>query len=220
VEDLRIRAITPISVGDEELARRRERYRRLSPVGVAVELENLSDGPPRLETAEDIATSEHLVLAKARRTDPENFDLVLPDCVLDPAVDSGEPTPVPVVGLLKLSSFFLATLGQRFSAVARNEAIGQEIVNRVKRYKLEAAFAGVEILDLDFEAISDEARWHESLQPLRERFAKRRVGIVINGCSAVDVAAEEGLATVVVDPARLAVDLLGVAAASGLEGRW
>lgn len=216
---MRIRAITPIRVGDEELARRRERYRRLSPVGVTVELDNLSDGPPRLETAEDITTSEDLVIADAQRTDPDHFDLVLPDCVLDPAVDSGETTPVPVVGLLKLSASFLAAIGQRFSAVTRNEAIGQEVVNRVKRYGLEHAFAGCEVLDLDFEAISDEARWHESLRPVRERFAERGVGIVINGCSAVDVAAEEGLATVVVDPARLALDLLGVAVASGLQGR-
>ena len=43
---MRVIAITPIHVTDEELARRQERYSRLAPEGVTVELRNLTKQSP------------------------------------------------------------------------------------------------------------------------------------------------------------------------------
>ena len=214
---MRVRAITPIRVTDEELDRRRHRYHRLSPAGVLVDLENLREGPdtPRqLDSDDAVAVSDRLMIEAALDTDPAVHDLVLPDCVLDPGVDSGKETPVPVVGILQLAAGHLAAVGQRFSAVTRNQPIGDELVDRLDRYGLRSSFAGLEVLDLDFEAISDDGRWHETLLPIREQAGREGADAIINGCSAVEVPPGDSGAAVV-DPTRLALELLGVAAGHG-----
>lgn len=124
---MKIRAMTPIHVADDELERRRHRYRVLAPPGVSVELFDLGDGPgvPRaLETDEDVRRSEALVVEALRATATGAYDAFLPDCVLDPG--TGAPGPVPVLGLLRLSSHLLGALGRSFAAVARNQAIDDE----------------------------------------------------------------------------------------------
>lgn len=208
---MRIRAITPIVVTEDELGRRQSRYHRLSPPGVLVDLWNLPEGPRRLETDDDVRASDRLVAEVAVATDPTRYDLVLPDCVLDPGVDAGAGAAVPVAGILRLTAGALAGLGWRFSAVTRNRAIGDELVRRLERYGLGEAFAGLDVLDLDFEAVADDRRWHQTLRPVREAVAARGVGAIVNGCSAVEVPGG-GRGAAVVDPTRMALDLIGVAA--------
>src|ERR1051325_7028855 len=101
---VRIFSVTPIHVGDDELARRQARYDALSPPGVTVELRDIGAGAPvALNTGEDIRISESLV-TRALRGAPDGYDVLLPDCVLDPGVAALAGTlPVPVVGLLQLS---------------------------------------------------------------------------------------------------------------------
>jgi len=139
---VRIRAITPIRVGATELARRQRRYRRLSPAAIEVTLVDLEDGPdvPRaLETEDDVRRSERLVVAEARRTSAEEFDVVLPDCVLDPGVGVGADTPVPLVGILSLTGLGQVLLEVDAGAVELRldlvlagfgEVFGRRFVNR------------------------------------------------------------------------------------------
>jgi len=213
---VRVRSITPIRVPDDELARRRARYARLAPPGVEVHLDNLDDGPstPRqLEDDDDVDTSNDLVLAMALATDPAEFDLVLPDCVLDPAVGRLEAgaEPVPIVGILQLTASHLAARGLAFTAVTRNRAIADELADRIHAYGHDDHFLGVDELDLDFDAIRDERRWHDALGPSRVAARDRGAAAVINGCSAVDVDDDAPGATVV-DPTALALRLLGASA--------
>lgn len=211
---MRVRSITPIRVPDDELERRRKRYARLSPPGVTVHLDNLVDGPStpwQLDTDADVATSSDLVLDMALDTDPAEFDLVLPDCVLDPAVQRASTEPVAIVGILQLTATHLALLGRSFTAVTRNGAIADELADRVRVYGLDRHFLGVDVLELDFAAIQDESRWHAALAPSRLAAAERGASAVINGCSAVDV--QEGAAGApAVDPTGLALRLLGASA--------
>ena len=58
---MRLRAITPIVVPDDELDRRRIRYDELCPPGVTIHLDNLAAGPDRLESEAHIRLSEDLV---------------------------------------------------------------------------------------------------------------------------------------------------------------
>lgn len=211
---MRVRSITPIRVPDDELARRRARYDQLAPHGVEVHLDNLADGPTtpwQLDTDEDVATSNDLVLAMALDTDPEAYDLVLPDCVLDPAVRRMEVEPVPIVGILQLASTHLALLGRAFTAVTRNRAIADELADRVRAYGVDDRFLGVDVLDLDFAAIQDESRWHAALAPARLTATERGASAVINGCSAVDVHPDDAGAPAV-DPTAMALRLLGATA--------
>ncbi|ABG03332.1 hypothetical protein Rxyl_0356 [Rubrobacter xylanophilus DSM 9941] len=217
--NVRIRAITPIRVSEAELARRQARYESLSPPGVEVELANLPDRPGvphRLDSARDIRFSEELVIEEALRTDPARHDAVLPDCVLDPGLDRLErESPVPAFGILKLSAGLLVSLGHRFAAFTRNRPIGEELRDRLEAYGFLPSFDRVEVLDLAFEAIADDEGWNEALRESGQRFSGSSTTAVINGCSAVELR-PAGNAVAVVDPTRLALSLLGLAAGEGL----
>lgn len=214
---MRLKAITPIHVGADELARRQRRFDGFAGDQVSVALVDLprtDDVPRQLASAEDIAASDRLVAAEARTTDPAEFDAVLPDCVLDPAVDAIRlgGGPVPIHGITELAGGYLAALGRPFAAVTRNQAIGDELVARIARYGLTDMLAGLHVLDLSFADITDEARWNAALTDLAPRLVG--AGAVLNGCSAVDVMRTSG--PPVVDPTRLALRLLDLAAADGM----
>jgi allantoin racemase len=218
--NMRIKAITPIRVSEAELARRQARYEALSPPGVEVELVNLPDRhgvPDRLNSARDIRASEEIVIEEASRTDPARHDAVLPDCVLDPGLDRLErECPVQAFGILKLSSGFLVSLGHRFGAFTRNRPIGEELRDRLETYGFLPNFDRVEVLDLAFEDIADEEGWNETLRESARRFSGSPTTAVINGCSAVELRPPPGNTAAVVDPTRLALASLGLAASEGL----
>lgn len=204
---MKIRAVTPIHVSDDELERRRRRYDRLAPAGVTVELTDLGDGPevPRaLETEQDVRRSESLVVQALRQTDPAHFDAFLPDCVLDPGAEVAGP--VPVLGLLRLSSHLLGGIGQPFSAVARNTAIADELGRRLALYGMAGQCPQVRVLGLSVTDIEDEATWARSVAAA---VADLEVGAVVNGCSAVDVLPAGG-GPRVLDPTATALQVLGL----------
>jgi Asp/Glu/hydantoin racemase len=216
---LRVRAITPIHVDDAELTRRRARYALLTPPNLRLHLDNLPAGPdvPRqLDTAAAIAASDALVVEAARHTDRGRFDAVLPDCVLDPALDRlrGEGFPLPVIGITELAATATAAVGGRLAAVARNEPIAAELERRLRQYGLGSRFAGVHVLGLSFADIADDATWNAAVDGAARQLAGSGVTAILNGCSAVEVRAGTGVP--VFDPTRAALALLGAAHASGL----
>ncbi|MQA88310.1 MAG: hydantoin racemase [Streptosporangiales bacterium] len=216
---LRVRAVTPIHVDESELERRRERYAALAPPGVHVHLDNLPADPrlPRqLDDAGSIAMSDAAVAEALRRTDPAHFDVVLPDCVLDPGLDElrAERFVLPVVGITELAATAAAAVGGRLAAVARNQAIAAELSRRIQEYGLAARFAGVHVLDLSFAAIADDDAWNAALDGAASHFAGSRVTAILNGCSAVEVRVGAGVP--VFDPTRAALTLLGAAHVSQL----
>jgi len=215
---VRIRAITPIRVGATELARRQRRYRRLSPAAIEVTLVDLEDGPdvPRaLETEDDVRRSERLVVAEARRTNAEEFDVVLPDCVLDPGVGVGADTPVPLVGILSLTAHLLAGTGARFAALTRNEAIGAELAAKVRDYGLADRLTEVRVLGLDVASIPDDSAWADAIG---RAVGDLPVATVVNGCSAVELQPHRS-GPVIVDPTATALRVLGLVAEAGLAPR-
>jgi len=206
---MRVRAITPIHVDAGELARRQRRYDTLAPPGVCVHLDDLGDGadvPRALETVDDIRRSEALVRAQLRRTDPAEYEVVLPDCVLDPAVDADPDQPVPVLGILRLATHLLAATGQRFAAVARNRAIADELARKVAGYGLGDLLTDVRVLGLEVSQIPDDTAWAGAI---RRAVAGTDAPVVINGCSAVEVAQRDERPRVV-DPTAAALRMLGL----------
>lgn len=216
---VRALAVTPIHLPDEEIRRRQDRYDRLAPPGLEIVLRDVGpDAPRALDTDAAVRTSERAVTAALDTASADRaagWDLAFPDCVLDPAVPDGVgpcggvATGPPVHGLLKLSAGFLAARGERFGAVVRNEAIGAEFTRRLAAYGLVAYSAGVEVLDLPFDAIADTAAWNAALGDAVARLAERGATAVLNGCSAVDVEPAD-LAARIVDPTALALRLLTV----------
>lgn len=210
----RIRAVTPIHVPAQELARRAARYRRLSPAGIDVELVDLGSGvevPRALETQDAIRASESLVTAAMADTDPGRYDAALPDCVLDPGIDAPTRYPVPVYGLLQLTAHLLAGIGGAFGAVARNAAIAAEIERKLRQYGVADQLRATRVLGLSVGDIADDERWAAAVG---DAVADLRVGAVINGCSAVEVLPAGGAA--IVDPTATALRMLGLALATGV----
>ncbi len=208
---MRVRAITPIVVSEDELARRRVRYARLAPEPLEIELVNIPGGPDRLESAAQIRDSEQWVFEEAMRTDPERFDAILPDCVLDPALDRlVAEAPVPTFGITKLTAGHLAALGQRFAAVARTPAIADELASRIEAYGLCGHLVGIRILHLSIEDIADTETWNTALAGALQDLEGQRPDTVINGCSAVEVRPLRG--PTVIDPTALALELLALSA--------
>lgn len=239
---LRVKAIAPLRLSDAELERRQARYDRLGHLTCQVTLVNLvgTDAPERLDSPEQVARSEELTIAEIERTDPRAFDVVVPDCVLDPGVGtwlgavgssratsssvvsgagSGSgaehhgSTPVPVVGILRLVGSYLASVGRCFAAVARNQVIADTLAATVDRYGLGAWLTGVYVLDVDFCLVADGPSWAEALRPLERQLLADGVETLFNGCSAVDIEADALGPITVVDPTALALRLLSVAPA-------
>jgi allantoin racemase len=207
---MRIYAVTPIHVGEAELARRQARYNELSPPGLSVELADIGPRAPRaLETTQDVHDSEALVVQALRRA-PDGYDALMPDCVLDPGVAelAGELS-TPVIGILRISLGWSVLTGRPSAAVARNDAIASEIIERVKAYGWFDDFHGVEVLNLDVDSLADTHRWAEALDVVVQRLAQVGATDVINGCSAVDLPEDRSRGTVrVVDPTQLTLRLL------------
>lgn len=201
---MRIFSVTPIHVGAQELGRRQARYDSLLPAGVTLDLIDIGPAAPKaLDTVEDIEASTAAVVA-ALRAAPDGYDVLLPDCVLDPGVEQ-LASELPVVGILQLSLGWQVIRGRRSGMVARNEAISAELMERARAYGWEQHVSGVEVLGLDVEAIADHEQWDGALDAALDRFGSG-VSTVINGCSAVPVK-PQGKVTVV-DPTALALRLI------------
>lgn len=203
---MRILAITPIAVDEEEIARRQARYDRLAPAGMTVQLDNAGHGsevPRALETAADIAASEVMLLDRFTAANPDEYDAYLPDCVLDPVVDHAARLPRPVHGIGRLAAHYLAGLDLRIGAVARNQAIAAELDRKLAGYGVAAEPTAV--MDLSVEDIADHATWAAAVA---RSVAGLGCGAVINACSAVEVTAgTRGPA--LVDPTATALRMLG-----------
>ncbi len=215
---IRIRTITPLRVSESELKRRQERYNKLSPTSLQIDLVNLPDNPnvpTTLDNEAAIRASDHFVYEEAMRTDWSVYDAILLDCVLDPALDRLEQdAAIPAYGILKLAASFLASLGHSFAAVTRNQVIGDELQSRIEHYGLAPKFHQLIRLDLSFEDIADDRRWNTAIGGALDQLDGSDVRSVINGCSAVNVHPDDRHSAVVVDPTALALKLLGVATAS------
>ena len=152
--------------------------------------------------------SEEAVLDAYRSSEPAGFDAFLPDCVLDPCISSPDLAR-PVVGLSRISSTFLGGQGATVGALARNQAIADELDRRLASYGVTRQ--PTVVMHLDVDDITDEEVWR---QAVTAHAGKLDCDFALNACSAVDLG-EPVAATVVVDPTALALRLLGVRAQLG-----
>ena len=210
---MRILSVAPVRVDAEELSRRQDRYNRLCPPGVEFVLRPNGPGaPPQFADERDIAASTASVTDALDALPTDGFTYRMPDCVLDPAVPiDPDGATTPTVGMLRLSAARLVSGRRRFGAVTRNPAIAEALTERVEAYGFGQWFAGVTVLDLEFEAIPDADRWNETVRSALDGFAAQGVTAVINGCSAVDADSEDHPVELI-DPAALALRLLAAGA--------
>jgi Asp/Glu/hydantoin racemase len=203
---MRVISITPVHVTEAEFNRRQERYDRISPEGLKVTLINFIQlDPKELETSEDVVASDLGLFADISSINRRDYDFLMPDCVLDPGFRKGRDEFV--VGMLECVMSDLVNSGHQIGSVTRNDAIGAELVRRIDEYGYSANFVGNEVINLGFDAISNEELWHSSLETAVEKLAAKGASIIINGCSAVNLI-ESRLFLEVVDPAEMALGII------------
>jgi Asp/Glu/hydantoin racemase len=134
----------------------------------------------------------------------------MPDCVLDPGVAQlAGRLGRPLFGLLRTSVGWSRLTGRSVGAVTRNEAIAAELERQIDGYGYADSFTGVEVLDLDVDAIHQADRWVTSLKAVVERMGRAGAGDLVNGCSAVTLPPEAAAWPVrVVDPTALTLRLV------------
>ena len=99
--------------------------------------------------------------------------------------------------------------GRRAGAVTRNRPIADEVERQVAAYGLAASFTGVEVLDLDVEAIHAGTVWADALREVVGRTRAAGAGDLVNACSAVELPADAASWPVrVVDPTALTLALV------------
>ena len=218
---MRILAVTPIAVSDDELTRRQQRYNRLAPANISVTLHNLGTGsavPRALENDDDVAASEAAVTDWFAAADVRNVDAFLPDCVLDPGAGPGaRPQQRPVLGLLRLATGLLAGAGAGIGAVARNDTIARELTRKLATYGT-ALHEPVSVLGLALADVADDAAWSRAVDDALKTLS---AGYVLNACSAVNLVGRSTAGPVLVDPTALALQLAGLLARQrdGLPGQ-
>lgn len=207
---IRLKAIAPLRLDAQEVKRRQHRYETLGGNKFVITLVNLDspDAPTRLDSQADIRRSEQLVYEEMLRTTAEDFDAIIPDCVLDPAVGDNFGAPVPVYGILQLTSQELHEASRRYLGVTRNQAIGDEFTRRLVDYGFADDLAGITVLDIDFCFISDHHGWAEAMLPTATQALAAGVETIVNGCSAVDIDDPKIGSVEVIDPTAMALERL------------
>lgn len=211
---MRVYAVTPVHVCAEELARRQQRYDRISPAGVTVELHDVGSAAPRtLETCADVRNSARLVSAALRTADDAGYDVLLPDCVLDPGVDglAGELT-TPVHGQFRLTLDHIPAARKLAGAVTKSRAVAEELAARAAAYG--AQLIATAILDLDGTAVGAHMRWLAALGTAVNELADAGAEMVINGCSAGELDNVRSGRIPLVDPAVAALQRLSLEGAT------
>lgn len=216
---LRVCMISPIRLPDEITAARAGRLREAGGRELDVDLVGLPPEAPRgLDRPEDVTEATGHITAVAKGLDPDRYDVVIPDCVLDPGVDEiAASCAIPVLGLLRLVAAGLYGLGRPFSAVTRNETIAAELEARLRAYGLAGGFRGTDVLHFGVEKVSHEAEWMAAVGEIVRRRAETGVTTVLNGCSAVAAGPSPWSGSWVVDPTTYAFDLIRARLRNGLR---
>jgi len=207
---IRVKAIAPLQLDPEEVRRRQARYEAMATDRASITLVNLDgpNAPQRLDSEEDIRRSEALVYAEMLRTSADDFDVLLPDCVLDPAVGDAFVTPVPTRGILQLASTALHQQGARYLGVTRNDAICNEFSQKIRDYGYAEDLQAIATLDVDFCFIADNRSWAKAMWPAIEQAQAGGLHYVLNGCSAVAIDDPVVGDVRVIDPTALALESL------------
>ena len=131
----RVKIISPIKIDEADLRRRRMRYGEYAGADTQIEVFNLPEGPPTLDSLGDMLFCEHAVFQAGMETSPDDFDAVLIDCVFDPAVAAlRDECPVPTFGPMQATLPLVDLVATRFSYVARAERQTAWLAEIAQRY--------------------------------------------------------------------------------------
>lgn len=149
---LRVKIISPIKIDEADLRRRRMRYSSHAGPDTNIEVFNLPEGPTSLSTPGDILFCEHAVFQEGMRTDKNDFDAILIDCVFDPAVSAlKEQAPMSVFGPMQVTLPLVLLVADKFSFVARAERQTLWLADLARRYGYGGSMASARFLGISYQ---------------------------------------------------------------------
>ncbi len=160
----RVKIISPIKIDEADLRRRQMRYGAHAGSNTEVTVFNLPEGPTTLDTPGDILFCEHAVFQEGMRTDPEEFDAILIDCVFDPALTAlREQCPVPTFGPMKATLPMVMQVASRFSYIARAERQTLWLAETAAKYGYEPYMASAQFLGITYEQARNPNTFDEAM---------------------------------------------------------
>ncbi len=147
----RVKIITPIQVDDADLQRRERRYGERASPDTQIDVVGLTEGPAALETQGDLQWSEHAVFQEGSKTQPDQCDAILIDCIFDPAVAAlRKHLDIPVFGPLQTTLPLVSLIASNFAIVARGQHHHKVFTDIVTRYGYGDRLAAIRALNLNY----------------------------------------------------------------------
>jgi allantoin racemase len=208
-----------------EHARRRSILRAAAGTGTTVDIQELENCPPAIESARDAYAVAPAVIDMAARLEHE-YDGMIVGCFEDPAVDGAiEATAIPIIGCGLPSMGAALLLGPRFAVLSPTENSAVRVRDLVMRAGLLDRYAGSVALGIGVrEFARDPSRTLSAVSEAGARAVEHGADVLLLGClslafTGVGDDAQRRLGVPVVNPVRVAVRTCEMLVACGLAPR-
>lgn len=173
------------TLGQAEMARRRDVLQRHAAAGIEVEIRSVARGTASIESAYDAAIVVPEILASAREAVADGCAAVIIGCFSDPGLDAArEILRVPVVGPGMSAVHLALQLGDRFSIISPNDAGSGHTATFVRQLGLGQRYAstrgmGLSVLEL---ARGDESALERIAEQGARCVAEDGADVLVLGC--------------------------------------
>ena len=177
----------------------------------------LADGPLSIETDEDIAAVELLVVDEIRGNDAADAFVIA--CYADPGLEESRAVALhPVFGIQESAVALSATYGRRFGVLALGRESIQRHIAYIRQLGFQEFHAGERSLDVSIDGtVSDPHILQQIIETGRQLVEEDGAEMLILGFAGMEVhrkAAQLELGVPIIDPVEAAVEM----AAESLDG--
>lgn len=218
-------SLSRTELGWREVDRRRAVLQRLAAPGTEVDIVDVPDGPPSIESAYEEYLSVPGTLGHVQEAARQGYAGAIIGCFGDPGLDAArELVEMPVVGPAEASMLFACTLGHRFSVVTVLESVVPSMRLLAHRVGVSEKLASVRAVEIPvLELAKDRERSIQRMIALgRQAVAQDGADALALGCMSMGfleahktIAAEVGVP--VVNPVSAALKMLEALVSSGLR---
>jgi len=194
-----------------EHAQRSEILQAVASKGTIVDIRELEDCPPSIESIRDAYAVSPAIVALAEELE-NHYDGMIVGCFGDPAVDGAiETTRIPIVGCALPSMTLALLLGQQFGVLSPSPSSAARLRTMVMAQGLLDRYAGAEPLGIGVREFARDPEWTlEVATEAGRRIMARGAEVILLGClslafTGVGDELQERLGIPVINPLRAAV---------------
>ena len=205
-----------------ERLRRRDILQATASAGTTVDIRELEDCPPAIESIRDAYAVSPAIVALAQELE-DQYDAMIVGCFGDPAVDGAlEGTRIPIVGCALPSMAAALLLGHQFGVLSPSASSAARVRTLVMTHGLLDRYAGAAPLGIGVREFAlDPARTLEVATEAGRRVMERGADVLLLGCLSLAFTGagdelQDRLGIPVVNPLRVAVRTCEMLVGAGL----